>query len=185
MNMKTNLADIGKWSRWAAVMAMGFLFGCTAPPEGIRPVTGFDIERYLGVWYEIARLDHRFERGMTDVSATYRPRDDGGIDVLNRGFDPASSKWKEARGRAYFTGSDGQGSLKVSFFGPFYGGYHVIALDRDAYGYALVCGPSLSYLWILARDRHLNRETTDRLVETAKTLGFDTDQLIYVTHEKE
>lgn len=185
MNMKTNLANIGKWTRWAAVMAMGFLFGCTAPPEGIRPVTGFDIERYLGVWYEIARLDHRFERGMTDVSATYSPRDDGGIDVLNRGFDPASGKWKEARGRAYFTGSDDQGSLKVSFFGPFYGGYNVIALDREAYDYAMVCGPNRSYLWILARGSHLAPETTQRLVEQAKSLGFDTDQLIYVTHDKE
>ena len=165
-------------------MAAGFLLGCVGPPEGVRPVTDFSVERYLGVWYEIARLDHRFERGLTDVSAAYSLRDDGGIDVLNRGFDPVSGKWKEARGRAYFTGSDRRGSLKVSFFGPFYGGYHVIALDRDAYGYAMVCGPNRSYLWILARDPRLDPEKTSRLVEAARALGFDTDQLIFVSHEK-
>jgi apolipoprotein D and lipocalin family protein len=161
---------------------MGLLFGCVGPPEGIRPVTEFDAERYLGVWYEIARFDHRFERGLTDVTATYRPRDDGGIDVVNRGFDPASGKWKTARGRAYFTGSDREGSLKVSFFGPFYAGYHVIALDREEYRYALVCGPNRSYLWILARNPRLARDDRERLVETARSLGFDTNQLIFVPH---
>ncbi len=164
---------------------MGLLFGCVGPPEGIRPVADFNVERYLGVWYEIARLDHRFERGLSDVSAIYTPRDDGGIDVLNRGFDAASHQWKEVRGRAYFTGSERQGSLKVSFFGPFYGGYHVIALDREEYGHALVCGPNRSYLWILARTPRLDRgDTTRRLVETARALGFDTERLIFVTHEK-
>ncbi|WP_373498518.1 lipocalin family protein [Desulfococcus sp.] len=173
-----------KWIPWAAGLAMSLLFGCIGPPEGVRPVTDFSLERYLGVWYEVARLDHPFERGMTDVSATYSLREDGGVEVLNRGFDPASGKWKEIRGRAYFTGSERQGSLKVSFFGPFYGGYHVIQLDEAAYGHALVCGPSRSYLWILSRDPRSGREKTARLVETARALGFDTDRLIFVPHEQ-
>lgn len=173
-----------KWIQWAAGLAMGLLAGCIGPPEGVRPVTDFSLERYLGVWYEVARLDHRFERGLTDVSATYSLRQGGGVEVLNRGFDPASGKWKEVRGRAYFTGSEHQGSLKVSFFGPFYGGYHVIQLDETDYGHALVCGPSRSYLWILARDPRLDSEKTARLVETACALGFDTERLIFVSHDQ-
>ncbi len=180
--MHLHRSNTGRWLRWAAGLAMGLLFGCVGPPEGIRPVTGFDAERYLGQWYEIARLDHRFERGLTNVTATYSERDDGGIDVVNRGYDTASGAWKKARGRAYFTGSEREGSLKVSFFGPFYGGYHVIALDREEYRYALVCGPNRSYLWILARSPRLERQEIDRLVEAAKSLGFDTDQLIFVPH---
>jgi len=182
--MGTKGINCRKWIHWTAGLALGLLFGCVGPPEGIRPVTDFNVERYLGVWYEIARLDHPFERGMSDVSATYSPRKDGGIDVLNRGFVRTSGKWKEIRGRAYFVGSEDKGSLKVSFFGPFYGGYNVIALDRENYSYAMVCGPNRSYLWILARRPHLSRETTERLVEKAKALGFETDQLIYVTQEK-
>jgi len=172
------------WIRWTAAAVLGLFFGCVGPPADIRPVTAFDVERYLGVWYEIARLDHRFERNLTDVSATYSLRDDGGIDVLNRGFDPASKKWKIARGRAYAIGGDDEGSFKVSFFGPFYGGYHVISLDRDAYEYALVCGPNRSYLWILARNPQLSEAKTVHLIESARSMGFDTNRLIFVTHKQ-
>lgn len=183
--MNSDRTSIRRWIPWALGAAVGLLFGCIGPPPGVRPVAGFSLERYLGVWYEIARLDHRFERGLTDVSAAYSLREGGGIEVLNRGFDPAAGKWKEIRGRAYPVGSEGQGSLKVSFFGPFYGGYHVIRLDEADYGHALVCGPSRSYLWILARNPRLDRETTARLIETAKGLGFATDGLIFVAHEKQ
>lgn len=157
--------------------------GCAGTPEGVEPIQGFQVERYLGRWYEIARLDHRFERGLSNVTATYRPRDDDGIDVLNRGFDRKSGEWQEAVGRAYFVGDQDMGHLKVSFFGPFYGGYNIVALERDEYSYALVCGPNRSYLWILARQPKLDRAIVDTLVGKAKELGFDTDALIFVDHD--
>jgi len=154
------------------------LAGCTGVPEGVQPVRGFDLARYLGTWHEIARLDHSFERGLTQVTATYRLRDDGGIDVLNRGYDPLKQIWKEADGRAYFIGEPQVASLKVSFFGPFYGGYHVFALDPD-YRWALISGPSREYFWILAREKSLPPATLSKLLEKARQAGFDTRSLIY------
>ena len=160
------------------------LAGCVATPSGISVVDGFDLERYLGTWYEIARLDHRFERGLSRVSAIYSLREDGGIDVLNRGFEPASGAWKEAKGRAYPVGDPESGALKVSFFGPFYGGYNIIELDQSDYRYALVCGPSRDYLWILARDKRLDEAIVERLVVKAERLGFNAEALIFVDQEE-
>jgi lipocalin len=112
-----------------------WLSGCsTHPPSGVAVVTPFDVQRYEGKWYEIARLDHRFERGLTDISATYRRQPDGSVQVINRGYDGEDREWNQAVGGAFFTGDSQQGSLKVSFFGPFYGGYHVVALDRITAG---------------------------------------------------
>ncbi|EPR42506.1 MULTISPECIES: lipocalin family protein [Desulfococcus] len=181
--MKRKCGGTETWIKCGAAVVLGLLLGCVGPPEEIRPVKAFDAERYLGVWYEIARLDHWFERNLTDVSATYSLRNDGGIDVLNRGFDVSSQKWKIARGRAYAVGDNDEGSFKVSFFGPFYGGYHVIDLDRYTYEYALVCGSNRSYLWILARNPQLPEEKTAHLIETAKSMGFDTSGLIFVAHK--
>jgi apolipoprotein D and lipocalin family protein len=154
---------------------------CTGIPEHVSPVTGFDVSRYLGTWYEIARLDHSFERGLEQVTAEYSLRADGGIRVVNRGFDPAGNRWKEADGKAYFIGPDNVGRLKVSFFGPFYGAYNIIELDKQDYRYALVCGPNEKYLWILAREPVLDKATMDRLTATASALGFETDRLIFVS----
>ena len=154
------------------------LSGCTGIPDGVRPVTGFRLDRYLATWHEIARLDHSFERGLTDVTATYSRRPDGGVDVLNRGYDAAKGQWKEALGRAYFLDSPEVGSLKVSFFGPFYGGYHVFALDPD-YRWALVAGYNHDYLWILAREPQLPPAVLDDLLVRARTAGFATDALIF------
>ena len=159
------------------------LSACVGVPEGLQPIQGFELERYLGRWYEIARLDHSFERGLERVTATYSLRDDGGVKVLNRGYNPAETEWGEAEGKAYYVGEPDVGQLKVSFFGPFYGGYNIIALDKKNYRYALVAGPDRSYLWILARDPVLDQAVLDRLVETAKQMGFDTDQLIWVKHD--
>jgi apolipoprotein D and lipocalin family protein len=158
--------------------------GCARIPKDVRPVERFDLDRYLGTWYEIARLDHRFERGLTNITATYTMRDDGGVQVVNRGFRPDTGEWEEAVGRAYFVGNPEVASLKVSFFGPFYGGYNVIELDHDGYQYALICGPTRSYLWILARQPTLEESTMRALVEKARDLGFEVDKLIYVTHEQ-
>lgn len=165
------------------VVLAGLLFGCTGIPDGVMPVTGFDAERYLGTWYEIARLDHRFERGLTDVTATYTARDDGGIDVVNRGYDAESGEWQEATGRAYFVDSRDTGRLKVSFFGPFYGAYNIAELGAD-YDHALVTGPNRSYLWILARRPQLDADVRERLVAKAASLGFPVDELISVPHTR-
>lgn len=162
------------------------LAGCagTRPPSGVTAVAPFDVQRYAGRWYELARLDHAFERGMTDVSATYSVQDDGSVRVVNRGYVTATGQWREAVGRALFTGAPTTGSLKVSFFGPFYGGYHVAALDSD-YRWALVVGSDIGYAWILARDKHLPAGQRDDVVSRARSLGVDTSKLIWVTHERE
>ena len=155
---------------------------CTGIPENVSPVTGFDIDQYLGVWYEIARLDHPFERGLEKVTAEYSLRDDGGIKVVNRGFDPGKNKWKEIVGKAYFIDDSSIGRLKVSFWGPFYSSYNVIDLDKKGYSYSLVCGPKKSYLWILARKPHMEESVKFELIKKAKTLGFNTDKIIHVIH---
>lgn len=169
-----------------ALVGAAALAGCaaTSPPTGITGVSGFEVRRYEGRWYEIARLDHRFERGLTDVSARYQAQPDGSIRVVNRGFDPATGRWREAIGKALFTGAPTTASLKVSFFGPFYGGYHVAALDAD-YGWALVVGPDRGYCWILARDKSLAPAQRDAIVARASALGIDTSALIWVTHERQ
>ena len=156
----------------------------TAPPDGLRPVTSFDINRYLGQWYEIARLDHSFERGMSDVNASYQLQDDGSVKVVNRGYDMQRQVWKEAIGRALFIGDSNTGSLKVSFFGPFYGGYHVISLDQQNYRWALVAGPNRDYLWILARDKTLSAEIREQLLSQARAFGFATEKLIWVEQKR-
>lgn len=160
-------------------LLLGSLTGCTGVPDGVEAVKGFEVERYVGTWYEIARLENRFEKGLEKITATYSARSDGGIDVVNRGFDPAKDRWKESSGKAYFVGPRAEGRLKVTFFWPFYGAYNIILLD-DAYQWALVCGPDRSYLWILSRTPTLPEPTLNRLIEHAKQLGFATGELIYV-----
>jgi apolipoprotein D and lipocalin family protein len=169
-------------TRFLSWVACAMLAGCGQIPSGVEPVTGFDAARYLGTWYEIARLDHGFERGLSHVTATYAAREDGGIDVLNRGYDAEQGQWREARGHARFVGPRDVGALEVSFFGPFYGGYNVIELDA-AYSIALVAGPTRSYLWILSRRPDPESDAVERLVARARELGFDVGALVYVTHK--
>lgn len=159
------------------------LVGCVGIPEGVTPVDEFKLDRYLGKWYEIARLDHSFERGLSRVTAEYSLRDDGGVKVINRGYLAEEGKWKEAEGKAFFVNEPNQGYLKVSFFGPFYGSYIVVALDRENYEYSLVCGPDKSYLWILSRTPTMDEGTKNALIAKAKALGFPTEQLIDVMHQ--
>jgi apolipoprotein D and lipocalin family protein len=159
--------------------------GCTGIPDGVEAVTGFELDRYLGTWYEVARLDHRFERGLSEVTADYSLRDDGGVKVVNRGFNSESGTWKEAQGKGYFIDEPNVGRLKVSFFGPFYGAYNIIELYRDRYEYAMVIGPNRSYLWILARTPNLDQAPLDRLLARANELGFATDKLIFVEHDRQ
>jgi len=161
---------------WAVLLFMG----CTGIPKGLKPVESFDVQRYLGQWFEIARLDHSFERGLTRVRANYSLRADGGLRVVNQGYSPLKKAWKVAEGKAYFVREPSTGYLKVSFFGPFYGSYIIFELDQEHYQYALVSGPNKSYFWILARTPTLEATKRAELVARAKALGFDTDRLIFV-----
>jgi apolipoprotein D and lipocalin family protein len=154
--------------------------GCTSLPDGVDPVEGFELDRYLGKWYEIARLDHSFERGLEKVTAEYSIREDGGVKVVNRGFSRNAAEWNEAEGKAYFVRDSDEGYLKVSFFGPFYGSYVIFDLDKENYSYAFVAGPDKSYLWFLSRTPTVSDELVRRFIEKAAELGFDTSELIMV-----
>lgn len=155
------------------------LNACTGLPNNVSPVQGFELNRYLGKWYEIARLDHSFERGLEKVSAEYSMRDDGGVKVINRGYSSEDNDWQEAEGKAYFVRSNTEGYLKVSFFGPFYGSYIIFDLDKEDYQYSFVSGNTTSYLWLLARTPKAEKEVLERFINKAKELGFDTDKLIF------
>ena len=173
------------WRILVMVALLGLAACSTAPPQGITAVTPFDVKRYEGQWFEVARMDHSFERGMSDVSARYRVQADGSVQVINRGFDVQKNDWKEAVGRALFTGDPTTASLKVSFFGPFYGGYHVVALDQQAYQWAMVVGPDRDYVWILARDKQLSPAVREPLLAQAKALGIAVDKLIWVAQTRQ
>lgn len=160
-----------------------FFSSCLSVPEGFEPVKDFELERYLGKWYEIARLDHKFERGLDEVTAEYSLMKNGKIRVLNRGYLESEGRWKEAEGRASFAGDAGEGFLKVSFFGPFYGSYVIFELDRENYEYAFVSGPDRSYLWLLARNPHPGKDVIERFIMRASSLGFDTESLIFPKHQ--
>lgn len=165
------------------LVVLGFA-GCSGEVDPrFVPVEGFNLERYLGTWYEIARFDHSFERGLVKVTAEYSLREDGNIRVLNRGYDPIRDKWKDAEGKAKFKGDENTGWLQVSFFGPFYADYIIHELEEVDYSYALVSGPNTSYLWILSRTPVIDKEVYNRLLETAEARGFDTSKLIPVPHE--
>ena len=155
------------------------LAGCVGVPDGISPVKNFQADRYLGQWYEIARLDHSFERGLEHVTATYSMREDGGIKVINRGFETASQQWKEAEGRAYLVGDSREGHLKVSFFGPFYGSYVIFDLGKD-YEYSLITSSNRSYLWLLSRAPVIDDDLKVELIDRMTALGFKTKELIFV-----
>jgi len=160
------------------------LSACTGIPKGVQPVDKFNLDRYLGKWYEIARLDHSFERGLENITAEYSLRSDGGVRVLNQGYSEENRNWKKAEGKAFFVDSSDQGHLKVSFFGPFYGSYIIFDLDRENYSYAFVSGPDTSYLWLLSRTPTVTPQILNRFKEQSKSLGFDIDKLIYVKHDK-
>ncbi|MCL6417135.1 lipocalin family protein [Aestuariirhabdus sp. Z084] len=155
------------------------LTGCLGMPESVKPVEDFELRKYLGKWYEVARLDHSFECGLTQVTAEYQLRKDGGVKVINRGYSKENNQWKEAEGKAFFVNDTDQGYLKVSFFGPFYGSYVVFELD-DQYQYAFVSGPDTSYLWLLARTPTVSDELINHFMVQAKRRGFDAEQVILV-----
>ena len=148
-----------------------------------EPISGFQLERYLGKWYEIARLPARFENGLVNVTANYSSRPDGKIQVLNEGYKKTKDgKRVSAIGKAKFAGSKDKGHLKVSFFGPFYANYVIIELDKEKYSYAIVAS-SMRYLWILCRQPQIDDSLCHNLIEKARSLGFDTDRLYFTPQE--
>ena len=155
------------------------LAGCTGLPEGIEPVTGFDKDRYLGTWYEIARLDHSFERGLSQVTAEYTLNDDGSIKVINRGYNAEEGEWQEAEGRAKFVGDSDVGHLKVSFFGPFYASYVVFELDDDC-STVYITGYNRDYLWLMSRTPEVSDEVLEAFKARAEAEGFELGELIVV-----
>lgn len=164
------------------ILMFSMLTGCVGMPNKVTPVDNFEINRYLGKWYEIARLDHSFERGLESVTAEYSMRKDGGVKVINRGYSIEEGEWDEAQGKAYFVDDENTGYLKVSFFGPFYGSYVVFEVDREGYQYAFISGPDLSYLWLLSRTSKLEPEIMDKFIHMSKKRGFDVSKLIFVNH---
>lgn len=168
--------------RFMLLVLMVFLSGCVGIPEGITPINNFNIDRYAGTWYEIARLDHSFERDMEQVSAEYSMRSDGGIKVINRGYDTDSNEWKEAEGKAYFVEGQETGHLKVSFFGPFYGSYIVFELGEKEQ-YAFVTSSDKSYLWLLSRTKAVENSLKQHFLDTVTALGFETGSIIFVNQQ--
>lgn len=165
------------------LLASMLLFSCTYIPKGISSVEGFEVKNYLGKWYEIARTDNRFERDLNNVTANYSQNEDGSIKVLNKGYNYIKNEWDSAKGKAKFRGESTIAELKVSFFGPFYSGYNVVALD-EAYQYALVVGKDLDYLWLLSRTTSVPNEIKKQYLDLAEEIGYDTSSLIWVEHDK-
>ena len=165
-----------------AITSFVLLKACKTIPKNVVAVKPFHVEKYLGKWYEIARLDFRFERGLNKTEANYSLNKDGTIKVVNRGFDYAKDLWKQSTGKAKFVSSADEAKLKVSFFGPFYSGYNVIAIDPD-YKYALVCGKNFDYLWILSREKSIPENVKQEYLQKAKDYGFTVSKLVWVKHD--
>lgn len=159
-----------------------FTVGCSSVPksEHIEAVEPLDLSRYMGQWYEIFRLPNRFERGLENITANYSLQSDGTVKVVNRGFKVASGQWSEATGKGRVKVPN-SGELAVSFFGPFYGDYRVIRLDKN-YQLALVTSSRMDYLWLLSRVPKVDPVVVNEWKLWAKKQGFATDQLIFVDH---
>lgn len=167
----------------AGGLAALLLNSCSSIPKNATPVENFDVARYLGSWYEIARFDFRFEKDLNNTMAQYSLDDKGNVVVLNSGYNYVKQKWTSAVGTAKFRGDESVAALKVSFFGPFYAGYNVIALDEE-YKYALVVGKNLEYLWILSREKSIPKDIKEDYLRIADKLGYDMSKLIWVNHDK-
>lgn len=178
---KTNLL-IG--SALLGLVGLVALNSCRTIPKGAVAVKPFDSKKYLGKWYEIARFDYRFERNLNNVTATYSLNPDGSIRVDNRGYAYKTNEWKESIGKARFVSSPDEAKLKVSFFGPFYAGYNVLAIDPD-YKWALVAGKNRDYMWLLSREKTMPENIRKQYLQKAEALGFKTANLVWVEHDRD
>lgn len=165
-----------------AAVLMFSLFGCASIPKNAEAVKNFDADKYLGKWYEIARFDFRFEKNLNNTTAEYSLNENGTIKVVNKGYNYVKEEWSSAEGKAKFVKNPEIAKLKVSFFGPFYSGYNVIALDEN-YQYALVAGASLKYLWILSRTPTIPDDVKEMYIQKAKEIGYKTEDMIWVEHD--
>ena len=156
------------------------LTACTSVPDKVSPVSPFNLERYMGTWYEIARMPHPFEEGLSRVTATYSQNEDGSVKVINRGFNAEEQQWSQAEGKAKFVGDTNTGHLKVSFFGPFYSSYVVFGLDQKNYQYAYVSGYNTDYAWLLAREKEVDEQRLEDFKEQLRSAGFAVEKLIEV-----
>ena len=180
-----------KIKNWQLALAAGVgvaavalnLTSCVSIPKGAKAVSPFYKDKYLGKWYEIARMDFKFEKNLNNVTATYSLKENGGIKVDNRGYNYVKNEWKQSIGKAKFAGDKTVAQLKVSFFGPFYAGYNVIAIDPN-YQYALVAGNNLDYLWILSREKTIPETVKNDYLKQAQSLGYDTGKLVWDKHDK-
>lgn len=177
--MKNKILVLGSLSLLSASLLL--MNSCNSLPKGFKTIQDFDKDKYLGSWYEIARLDFVFEKNLNNTTAEYSLNKDGSIKVVNRGYNFVKNKYVASAGKVKFAGNSNEGKLKVSFFGPFYSGYNIIALDSD-YKYALVAGESLKYLWLLSREKTMPNNIKEAYLKTAKELGYDISQLIWVQH---
>ena len=165
------------------LISISILSSCRSIPKGAGAVKPFDAKKYIGQWYEIARLDFRFERNLNNTTANYSFNDNGTIKVVNRGYNYKTNEWKEAVGKAKFVSSTDVAMLKVSFFGPFYSGYNVIAIDPD-YKYAFIAGKNLKYLWLLSREKTMPENVKQDYLKKAQDLGYNISALVWVEHDK-
>lgn len=165
------------------LILMGTMISCSSIPKNATPIDNFEVKKYMGLWYEIARIDFTFEKNMNNTTAQYDLDQKGFVNVLNSGYNYKKDKWSSASGKAKFRGDENIAALKVSFFGPFYSGYNVIALDSD-YKYALVAGKDLDLLWILSREKSIPEDVKQNYLKIARGIGYDTSRLIWVEHDR-
>ncbi|TWR29628.1 lipocalin [Mucilaginibacter pallidiroseus] len=180
--MKIQKWQIGLAGIGAAALIVG-LSSCASIPKGANAVQPFYKERYLGKWYEICRMDFKFEKNLSNVTANYSLKPNGDIRVDNRGYDYVKKEWKQSVGKAKFVKGTDLARLKVSFFGPFYAGYNVIAIDKD-YKYAMIAGNNLKYLWLLSREKTMPPAVVTDYLKQAQSLGYDVSKLVWTKHER-
>lgn len=173
-----------KWIAGAIIISAGLLIlrSCRTIPKGFRAVQFFDVNKYLGKWYEVARLNYVVEKNLDHTTAEYSINKDGTIKVVNSGHNYKTGKDKKAEGVAKFVDRPDVGKLKVSFFGPFYAGYNVIAIDHN-YQYALVAGKNLKYLWLLSRQKTMPDEVKNDYLKIATDLGYNIGDLYWVKQD--
>jgi apolipoprotein D and lipocalin family protein len=168
------------------LFSLGYLmFGKLGIPDGMTAVTPFDLKRFEGTWYEIARLDHGFEKNMSHVAYSYTLKEGGGFTVENKAFDTKSAQWQTSSGKGDLIDDANVGRLKISYFGPFYGSFNIIALDEKNYNWAMVTGPNARYFWILSRQKTLDNVVMQELVRKAVGLGFKLERMIQVDQKDE
>lgn len=165
------------------LVGITILSSCSSIPKNAKPIENFEVNRYLGTWYEIARFDFRFEKNLDNTVAQYSLDKNGNVNVLNSGHNYLKDEWRSAKGTAKFRGDKSTAALKVSFFGPFYSGYNVIALDEN-YKYALIAGKNLDYLWILSREKKIPEDIKQKYLKIATDVGYDTSKMIWVNQDK-